>query len=271
MLYLVATPIGNLGDITYRAVETLKSCDYILCEDTRHSLPLLKRYDIQKPLRSLHKFNEAAREKEVLDDLREGKIIGLISDAGTPGIADPGSRMVLKCVEEGLPVQSLPGSCAAIVALTASGLDTERFQFIGFLPKKQGELIKALAKALAYSGTTICYESPHRVEDTLKELEAMAPERKVVIARELTKKFEEFLRGTARDLLDHLAKLEGVKGEITLLIAGGGTEGEIELTLEEEVAKMEQLGLSRQEAIKEAARNRGLPKREVYNALLKKI
>ncbi|MCE5317651.1 MAG: 16S rRNA (cytidine(1402)-2'-O)-methyltransferase [Parachlamydia sp.] len=269
MLYLVATPIGNLGDITYRAVEILKSCDYILCEDTRHSLPLLRRYEIQKPLKSLHKFNEAAREEQVLVDLREGKTIGLISDAGTPGIADPGSRMVLRCVEEGLGVQAIPGPCAVIVGLTASGLDTERFQFVGFLPKKKGELRMMLGQVLAYRGTSVCYESPHRVEDTLKEIEEMAPGRKIVIARELTKKFEEYLRGTAVELLGKVGK---IKGEVTLLISGGDEEGiESTLTLEEEVAKFEgELGISRQEAIKAVANNRGLPKREVYNALLKK-
>lgn len=270
MLYLVATPIGNLADMTYRAVEVLKSCDYILCEDTRHSLPLLKRYEIQKPLRSLHKFNEAAREEQVLADLREGKIVGLISDAGTPGIADPGSRMVVRCVEEGLDVQAVPGPCAAIVALTASGLDTERFQFVGFLPKKKGELKMLLGEVLNYRGTTVCYESPHRIEESLREIAEIAPTRKIVIARELTKRFEEFLRGTAGELL---GMLEGrsLKGEITLLVSGGDLGVESQLTLEEEVAKFEELGISRNEAIKEVARNRGLPKREVYNALLKKI
>ena len=219
MLYLVATPIGNLGDITFRAVEILKSCDYILCEDTRHSLRLLQHYSIQKPLISYHMFNEASREQKVIADLEAGKNIALISDAGTPGIADPGMRLVKKCRDENLKVEAIPGACAAIQAITCSGMSTERFQFWGFLPKTSGRLQTQLEDILKYPGTTICYETPHRLLKVLEVLKRLAPERKICVARELTKKFEEVLSGTPSELLLEW-KNRSVKGEIVLLIKG---------------------------------------------------
>lgn len=271
MLYLISTPIGNLGDITYRAIEILQTCDYILCEDTRHSLVLLNHYKISKPLKSLHKFNEAAREKEVLADLEKGLQIGLISDAGTPGIADPGSRLVQKCVEKALPVQAIPGPCSAIAALTPSGLNTERFQFVGFLPRKRGELTDTLEEISTYKGTTICFESPNRLADTLEIISTIMPQRTLVIARELTKKFEEFLRGTAEELMQQLQK-KPPKGEIVLLISenkGGETTWDA-LTLEQHVLQVEEdLGLTRQEAIKVVAKLRGLSKRLIYNSIMR--
>lgn len=267
MLYLVATPIGNLGDITFRAIETLKSCDYILCEDTRHSLALLNHFEIKKPLKSFHKFSEVGKEDDVVSDLKEGLVIALISDAGTPGISDPGTLLVQRCVSEGIAVQSIPGACAAIAAISCSGLDTDRFQFCGFLPKKSKELKTVLQEHLSYPGTTICYESPNRLIDVLTAISELAADRPLVVARELTKKFEEVRRGTAQELIaywkDHI-----LKGEIVLMISG---QKEVALdwaTLspEEHVQMLQDTySLNRNEAIKMAATLRGVPKRDIYN------
>lgn len=215
MLYLIATPIGNLSDITFRAISTMQECDYLLCEDTRRSRILLNHYKIEKPLKSYHQFNEAKRTGEILEDLKNGKKIGLLSDAGSPCIADPGYRLVVACRSEELDVIPIPGPCAIIAAITASGLDTERFQFIGFLPKKSGQLTRILTEALSYPGTTVCYESPFRTKKSLAILEKLDPTRKIVIARELTKKFEEIVQGTPTTL-----KERTFKGEIVLLISG---------------------------------------------------
>lgn len=267
-LYLVATPIGNLSDITFRAVETLRTCDYILCEDTNHSRVLLQHYDIRQPLKSYHKFNEASREQELLSDLKAGRSIALISDAGTPGIADPGERLVQAAVEANILVISIPGACAAVTALTCSGLPTKQFQFVGFLPKKAWELETKLIEILHYPGTTLCYESPRRLIDVLTLLDRIATTRPLCVARELTKRFEEVLRGTAQSLLTHWKEKE-IKGEIVLLIAPPSDkelhEDWASLTLTEHVARLEaDFGLSQQEAIKMVAHLRGLPKREVY-------
>jgi 16S rRNA (cytidine1402-2'-O)-methyltransferase len=219
MLYLIATPIGNLGDISFRAIEILKSCDYLLCEDTRHSVLLLQKYEIKKPLKSYHKFCEARKETEIMEDLKNGKTIGLITDAGTPGIADPGERLVASCVVHSIPVVPIPGPCALIQALCASGLETSLFQFCGFLPKKSGQLQKAIANILEYPGTSICYESPMRILRVLKEIYSQDSQRQIVIARELTKKFEEFIHGTAEEILNLLDQ-RVIKGELVLLVQG---------------------------------------------------
>lgn len=216
-LYLVATPIGNLGDITLRALEVLKTCSYILCEDTRTSRVLLNHYEIRKPLVSYHKFNEKRREEQVLTDLASGQEIALISDAGTPLISDPGWILVSACRERELPVFVLPGACSAIAALSASGLPTERFQCLGFLPQRPGKRRKALEECLAYPGTSICYESPYRLVKTLHLLAEMDPTRPLVVARELTKKFESYASGTA-PFLEALFTKSAPKGEIVLLI-----------------------------------------------------
>lgn len=272
MLYLIATPIGNLSDITYRAVETLKLCDYILCEDTRHSTPLLKHYKISKPLKSYHKFNEVSRLEEVIEDLRQGCLIGLISDAGTPGISDPGTQIVQACIQENIPVVSIPGPCAAIAGLSCSGLDTQKFQFYGFLPKKQGELERALTGILTYDGTTICYESASRLISVLETINSLAPERHLVVARELTKKFEEIQRGHAASLIDHW-QTSILKGEIVLLISSApqvNQEQWLELSPQEHVSIMQSTyHLALQDAIITVAKIRGCSKREVYNAVHK--
>lgn len=270
VLYLVATPIGNLKDITLRALETLQSCDYILCEDTRHSLILLKHHHIQKPLVSFHKFSEASKEDEIIQDLRSGKTICLISDAGTPGISDPGTRLVKRCIEEDLEFYALPGPCAAIAALCISGLDTDRFQFYGFLPRPSGALKNTLEEILKSPFTTICYESPERIHKVLEAIHSLDPKRSLVICRELTKKFEEHLRGDAQALLHRHAEKK-FKGEIVLLISGstGNQLSSLEdLSIEEHVAKMQtEESLSLNEAIKKVAQLRSIPKRTVYNKI----
>lgn len=273
VLYLIATPIGNLADITFRAIEILKSCDYILCEDTRHSAILLNHYAIHKPLKSYHKFNESFRTESVLEDLESGKIICLISDAGTPGISDPGADLVKQCIERNLPLTALPGPCAAIQALICSGLPTERFQFWGFLTRKENELKREMQIILDYQGTTICYESPHRLLDTLKIIEIMQPQRLLTVGRELTKKFEETVRGTATALIAHWQN-NLLKGEITLLISPSPSESHQDWstwTPEEHVEWAQQTyTLNRKEAIKLVAELRGVPKRQVYQELIKK-
>lgn len=270
-LYLVATPIGNLADMTARAVDVLRSVDYILCEDTRHSLTLLKHYDIQKPLKSFHRFNEASQEDGLLQDLKDGKTIALISDAGTPGIADPGERIVSRCVEEKVTVVAIPGACALITALVASGLSTQCFQFIGFLPSKSTACRQALIACLDYKGTTITYEAPHRLIEVLELLAGLAPTRALVVARELTKKFEELRRGTAQELLDSW-KDEPPRGEVVLLISGAPiddpTADWFELSPEQHVALVQQqYALTRNEAIKLVSQLRKINKRDLYQQI----
>ncbi|KIC73041.1 Ribosomal RNA small subunit methyltransferase I [Neochlamydia sp. EPS4] len=270
LLYLVATPIGHLKDITLRAIETLQACDYILCEDTRHSLILLKHYEIHKPLISFHKFNEAYKEEQVIQDLKNNKTICLISDAGTPGISDPGARLVKRCLQENLKVFSVPGACAAISAICISGLETNHFLFYGFLPRPQGALINALSEILNQPFTSICYESPERIQKVLEAIHRLDAHREVVIARELTKKFEEVVRGTAQQLIArHLEKK--FKGEIVLLIAknsGPSYEEWADLPIEEHVFRLQQENaISLQEAIKQVATLRSIPKRQVYNKI----
>ncbi len=269
MLYLVSTPIGNLKDISFRAIEILQLCDLILCEDTRHSSILFNKYNIKKPLKSLHKFSESKRENEIVFLLREGKTIALVSDAGTPAISDPGERIVKKCVEESLPVTAIPGPAALINALVCSGLSTECFQFVGFLPKKTGELQNRLLDIIFYEGTSICYESPKRIKKVLEILAMLKPDRKVVIARELTKKFEEFIRGTAGQLLKTVQSRE-LKGELVLLVEGSASDLWNQLTLEQHVQWLQDsFQITQKEAIKLAACIRHIPKREIYRRLHK--
>lgn len=268
MLYLIATPIGNLKDITYRAIDTLRTCDYLLCEDTRTSSHLLKHYEISTPLKSFHQFNEASREDQVVADLKEGKNVGLITDAGTPCISDPGYRLVRRCRKEGLEVSSIPGACAAVTALSGSGLPSDRFQFIGFLPKKQGPLKEALIDTLLYEGTTITYESPHRLVSTLELLNQLYPKALICVCRELTKKFEDYAFGQTASIYQHYHETPP-KGEIVLLIQGG-IEKDVWKTYDpkEMVIYFQELfDLSPKEALKLAADQSGLPKRELYKQL----
>jgi len=222
-LYLVATPIGNLEDITLRALRTLKECDVVAAEDTRRSGQLLKHFSISKPLLSYFQFNEAKRSEEIIERLRRGEKIALVTDAGSPGISDPGERVVQAARATGLRVESVPGPCALVAALTASGLPTDEFHFIGFLPHKSGQRRKQLEALQAFAGTLVLYESPYRIEKLLTELAGVFPERQVVLARELTKKFEEFLRGKPAELLE-LLKKRSLKGEFVVLIGPGAQE-----------------------------------------------
>jgi 16S rRNA (cytidine1402-2'-O)-methyltransferase len=216
-LYLVATPIGNLEDITLRALRTLKECDRIAAEDTRRTGQLLKYFEISRPLLSYHKFNEAKRSEQILERLKAGEMIALVSDAGSPGISDPGQRVVAAAVAAGLRVEAVPGSCALIGALTASGLPTDEFHFIGFLPRKSGQRMRKLESLLETAGTLVIYESPFRIEKLIGELALVFPERNVVVARELTKKFEEFLRGTPAELIEAIGE-RSLKGEMVVMI-----------------------------------------------------
>ena len=216
-LYLVATPLGNLEDITLRALRTLKECDVVAAEDTRHSGQLLKQFGISKPLLSYFQFNEAKRTEEIIERLRRGERVALVTDAGSPGISDPGERVVKATWKAGCRVEPVPGACALVAALTASGLPTCEFHFIGFLPHKSGQRRKRLEALKTISGTLVLYESPYRVEKLLGELKDIFPDGYVVLARELTKKFEEFLRGTPAELLE-TAKGRLLRGEFVVLV-----------------------------------------------------
>ncbi|HEX4840156.1 MAG TPA: 16S rRNA (cytidine(1402)-2'-O)-methyltransferase [Rhabdochlamydiaceae bacterium] len=266
MLYLVATPLGNLKDITLRALEVLKACDYILCEDTRHSRVLLEEYQIDKPLKSFHQFNEKEMEEKVTLDLKNGKEIALISDAGTPGICDPGEALVKRCYAENLPFTAIPGPSAWVMALALCPFTKEHVQFIGFTPKKEEERKRLLASTLTSSATTIFYESPHRLVDSLQ---ALQPTRKVCIMRELTKKFEEHRLGTASEIAAYYEK-NPPKGEIVVIVEGSSQDYS-SLSPEEHVKFLEkEYAISTADAIKIAAELRGVPKRDIYNLIHKK-
>ena len=217
-LYLVATPIGNLEDITLRALRVLRECDVVAAEDTRRTGQLLKHFGISKPLLSYFQFNEARRSEEIIERLRRGEKVALVTDAGSPGISDPGERVVKAAIAAGLRVESVPGPCALVAALTASGLPTDEFHFIGFLPHKSGQRRNKLESVKVFSGTLVLYESPYRIEKLLGELNEVFPARDVVLARELTKKFEEFLRGKPAELIAATAR-RSLKGEFVVLIA----------------------------------------------------
>lgn len=220
-LIIVPTPIGNLADISFRAVAALGSCDLIAAEDTRHTGILLKHYSIETPQLSLHEHNEASRSEELIARLRSGASIALVSDAGTPLISDPGSRLVRRCIEAGISVEVLPGPCAAICALVGSGFDLATFRFGGFLPHTSGRREKILRQAAASNETVVFYESPYRLLKSLQVLEEIDPGQTICVARELTKKFEEIRRGTPGELLAHFG-LKSVKGEICLVVGGSG-------------------------------------------------
>jgi 16S rRNA (cytidine1402-2'-O)-methyltransferase len=218
MLYVVATPIGNLGDITVRALEVLKSVDVVAAEDTRHSGMLLKHFEIKKPLVSYHEHNEAMRTAQLVDRLAGDENVALITDAGTPALSDPGARLIRACIERGLPLTIIPGPSSILAALVGSGFSTERFYFGGFLPVKSGQREREL-RAMAERGeTTIFFESPYRLTKTLAVCTDIMPDRQLCVARELTKKFEEFRHGIASELLAHY-EAHPPKGEIVLVIS----------------------------------------------------
>jgi 16S rRNA (cytidine1402-2'-O)-methyltransferase len=219
MLYIVATPIGNLDDMTLRALEVLKSVDLIAAEDTRHSGHLLKHFEIRKPLVSYHEHNEAMRSQELAERLAAGESVALITDAGMPGLSDPGARLIRKCIERDLPYTIIPGVSAILTGLVGSGISTESFCFRGFLPVKSGQRERELRAAADREETSIFFESPYRILKTLTACTQLMPERQLCVARELTKKFEEFRRGTPAELLAHY-EAHPAKGEITLVIEG---------------------------------------------------
>jgi len=268
-LYLVATPIGNLEDITYRAVRVLREVDVIACEDTRQTRKLLEHYGIHKPTLSYHEHNEAERSEEFAERLRAGESIALVSDAGTPLVSDPGYRLVRAALSSDIPVEPIPGPSAALTALAASGLPTDTFRFEGFLPPKTGARTRLLESLVEETATLIFYEAPHRVLETLEAIEQVMGLRPVVLARELTKLHEEFLRGTASEIRAQLAARDAVKGEITLLIGKAPAPPAESTPLEEAVGELVRAGTPRMDAIKQVARRRGLSKREVYDHLLK--
>lgn len=267
MLYIVATPIGHLGDFSPRAQETLKLVEYILCEDTRTSRILLERFAISKPLKSFHKFNEAKAQEAILQDLRHGKSIALISDAGTPGISDPGEQLIKNAIKVGVKITHIPGPSALITALILSGLPTTPFQFVGFLPKKVGDYKKTLELHLAYPGTTLLYESPHRLMTLLHHL---PPQRPIAIARELTKKFEEIVRGSAQELLHHFQNVEP-RGEFVVVIGQGVDQPLPPLTLPEYYDQLIAQGYFKQKAIRTVSQKFRISKKEVESILLDRL
>ena len=270
-LYLVATPIGNLEDITLRALRVLRQADRIACEDTRQTQKLLNQFEIRTPTVSYHMHNEGSRTEELIAELKDGARIAVVSDAGTPGIADPGGQIVAAALAAGVDVFPIPGANAAISGLIASGLTTERFTFHGFLPAKAGQRKTALEELARDDGTHIFYEAPHRILDTLADVEAVfGPEQHVVIARELTKMHEEFLRGSAAGLRSQLASRASVRGEIVLMLTPTPTENtsEDKKSLAAEVsAVMKSEGISEMDALKRVARERGIGKSEAYREL----
>ena len=263
----MATPIGNLEDITFRAVRVLREADLIACEDTRQTRKLLDRYGIAKPLASYHEHNELKRAEDLLGELQAGKNIALVTDAGTPLISDPGYRLVAGARKLGIPVSPIPGPGAFLTALSASGLPTDSFVFIGFLPPKKNQRRKALESWKAFPATLVFYEAPHRIAEALLDIAEVLGAREVVLARELTKVHEEFLSGTPAEVLETLAQRPAIKGEITLLVGKGETAEPDEQPLETAVEQLMQTGVSRMQALKTVARRRGISKREVYKQL----
>jgi 16S rRNA (cytidine1402-2'-O)-methyltransferase len=267
-LFIVSTPIGNLEDITLRAVRVLGEVSLIACEDTRHTRKLLDHLGIVTPATSYHEHNEVSKAEELVGKLQAGSDVALVSDAGTPLISDPGYRIVAAAVGAGIPVVPIPGPSAILGALTAAGLPTDSFRFGGFLPPKSAQRRKLLEDLATESATLVFYEAPHRILDALEDVEAVLGPRQVVLARELTKLHEEFLRGTASEVRAELAGRPAVKGEMTLLI-GKAKEGSTHShkSVEDAVAELEQQGVPRMDAIKQVAKARGMGKRDVYRLL----
>lgn len=277
ILYLCATPIGNLEDMTFRAIRTLNEADLIAAEDTRNSIRLLNHFEIQTPMTSYHEYNKYDKGRKLIGKLLEGKNIALITDAGTPGISDPGEELVRMCHENGIRVTSVPGAAACITALTMSGLPTRRFAFEAFLPSEKKEREKILTELERETRTIILYEAPHRLVRTLKLLEErLGDERNVAVCRELTKKHETVYRGTLCDAVSYYESTEP-RGECVLVIDGKSQE-EIEreeqkkweqMSIEDHVAYYISQGADRKEAMKKTAQDRGVSKRDIYNYLEK--
>lgn len=271
-LYIVATPIGNLEDITLRAIRILKQVDIIAAEDTRHTLKLLNALEISKPMISYHRHNEGIKTEELIEKLLEGKKIALVSDAGTPIISDPGGEIVKKALQNQIKVIPIPGPCALITALIASGIEAKEFTFLGFLPLNKKNRREKLGQIEHENKTCILYEAPHKLIATLEELEPILENRKVVLAKELTKIHETYIEGTVKELLE---KLQQPKGEYVILIEGSAktkkqeeTEQLNELSLQEHYNYYEKKGFDKKEIVKQIAKDRGVSKNEIYQEFI---
>ena len=277
MLYLCATPIGNLGDMTPRVVETLRSVDMIAAEDTRNSIKLLNHFEIKTSMTSYHEDNKVEKADFLIGQMQQGRNVALITDAGTPAVSDPGEVLVRKCQEAGIPVTSLPGPAACITALTLSGLPTRRFCFEGFLPSDKKEKAQILGELQEESRTIILYEAPHHLVRTLGELYGVLGNRRITLCRELTKKFETILPTTIKEALA-LYEKEEPRGEYVLVVEGKSLLQKKEeeqaawqtMTVEEHMAYYEEGGMDEKSAMKQVAKDRGVPKREIYQYLLSK-
>lgn len=277
MLYLCATPIGNLGDMTPRVVEILRSVDVIAAEDTRNSIKLLNHFEIKTSMTSYHEYNKIEKADFLVSQMQQGKTVALITDAGTPAISDPGEVLVRKCQEAGIRVTSLPGAAACITALTLSGLSTRRFSFEGFLPADKKEKAQILKELQEESRTIILYEAPHHLVRTLGELYEALGDRRITLCRELTKKFETVFPTTLREALI-LYEKEEPRGEYVLVVEGKSLLQKKEeaqaawqsMTIEEHMAYYEEGGMDEKSAMKQVAKDRGVPKREIYQYLLPK-
>ena len=271
-LFLVATPIGNLEDITFRAINTLKEVDLIAAEDTRHTLKLLNHYEIKKPLISYHRHNEEIKVDTLIEKLEEGQNIALVSDAGTPVICDPGEEIVKEAIKKEIEIIPIPGACALVNALISSGLNTKEFSFYGFLSLNKKLRKERLEEIKKENKTIILYEATHKLMSTLKDLEKILENRKIVIARELTKIHEEFLRGTVTEILE---KYKDPKGEHIIIIEGNSIKEETEeeknikeMSIEEHYKYYEKQGLSKNEIIKKIAKDKGVTKNEIYQMFI---
>ena len=271
ILYLVATPIGNLDDITLRAIKILKEVDLIAAEDTRHTIKLLNHLEISKPMISYHRHNEEFRCEYLIKELKEGKNIALVSDAGTPGISDPGEEIVKESIKQNIKIIPIPGPCAMINALIASGISTKEFCFYGFLPLNKKNRREKLEEIKNVNKTIILYEAPHKIKNTLEDLKNILDEnRKVVLAREITKIHEEFIRGSINEILP---KVDELKGEMVLIIQGNYNKQENDLcnlTIDEHYIYYEKQGLDKKEIIKKIAQDRNVKKNEIYQLFINK-
>ena len=269
-LYLVATPIGNLEDITLRAINVLKNVDLIAAEDTRHTLKLLNHLEISKPMISCHRHNENEKSNKIIEKLKDGKNIAIVSDAGTPGISDPGEEVVKEAIKENIQIIPIPGACAAINALIVSGIDTKEFYFLGFLPLNKKLRKEKLNEIKNINKTIILYEAPHKILNTINDLENILENRQVVFAREITKMHEEFIRGTIKEVKE---KIENPKGEFVIIIEGNKNVENIEnklnlLTINEHYNYYENKGYSKKEIIKLIAKDRNVNKNEIYQKFI---
>ena len=275
-LYIVATPIGNLEDISFRALRILSEADLIAAEDTRHTLKLLNHYEIKKPLVSYYEHNKRERSKELILQLESGKNIALVTDAGTPGISDPGEDIVKLAIENDIPVIMVPGSTALIMGIVLSGLPCGRFCFEGFLPHRKKERIKRLESIRGEERTIVFYISPHRVLDVLRDLLFILGNRKSALCRELTKKHEEIIRGTLEQIIQDLSSRESIKGEMVLVVEGENTpesmpEKELlSLAVTDHIGHYINQGLNLKDAMKQVAKDRGITKSDVYSEYIKK-